>query len=140
MASEDTIVAVDHLTNQEHFNDTFDGLCITTERRKIKVLISSPTLCCENAGTAMFKPFGMEVLGARVLSICWGNKVKQDSDTVIDSMDDPLPQDWEDVQYAVVDVMTDRGLIQLAAYNDHNGYYPHSVYTAWEDHEDVQEI
>lgn len=133
----DVVVGLDHVSGFDFKDECFSGYRITTTRQQIKVFVSTYTSCCENAGTALLKPEGLDLLGARVLSVAWGRHVK--NGLVAESLD-TLPEHFDDVQRAVVDVMTDRGLVQLVAFNEHNGYYPHSVYTLWAGHEDLQEI
>ena len=43
-------------------------------------------------------------------------------------------------QYAIVNVGTTDGFLQIIAYNQHNGLYPHSVLVEWDGYRDIQAI
>lgn len=69
----------------------------------------------------------------------WGRDVDKTLTAV--SLDDhPEIYSGRDISYAVVDVHTDVGLVQMVAFNEHNGFYPHTVLVSWEGHEEIQEI
>ena len=150
---DERILSVEHVVDEIHDRgDLFDGYKITTTRQTIRVLVSSGCYCCENSGTAWLHPRDTDVTGARVLSVGWGRKV--DESLQVESLDD-APAHWEEeeeaprrgrrgnvkeLNYAVVDIRTDAGLVQMVGFNEHNGFYPHSVFVSWDGHEEVQEL
>jgi len=62
---------------------------------------------------------GAELLGIKVTDT---NRVKQDVDGWEDTI---LDQYGGDIM--LIDIETDRGVLQFVAYNHHNGYYGHSA-------------
>lgn len=141
---EEVILQAEYLTGQDWRDERseYEGYAVRTSKRVIRVLISSHCSCCEDYGVAMRKPSKeTDLVGAEVTSVEWGKKV---SDELVSAPDDRC-LDWadmdnSDLHYAVVDIKTSLGLVQLVAYNEHNGYYPHTVCVSWGGYEDQQEL
>lgn len=103
----------------------------------IGVYIDLYQQCCERYDVLFLAPDGKteaDFLGADLRRVGWGRDFKKQT-TLHD-----LPFDPRDTPHAVVNIDTDRGRIQLVAFNDHNGYYPHSVKVHWGDYADIQEL
>jgi hypothetical protein len=109
------------------------GYAIRTNKQTIKLLISQEQDCCETFGVYLKTPEGVEregdLIGARVLKVGWGR----------DHSDDESDEDF-DCPCARVEIMTNKGQLQIVAWNDHLGYYPHGVFASWEGYTDTQSI
>jgi hypothetical protein len=44
------------------------------------------------------------------------------------------------VPFACINMDTEIGIVQIIAYNDHNGYYPHDIRVSWKNFSDRQRI
>ena len=98
-----------------------DGYKITTDKQTIFVLIENDQQCCESWGYICTTDDIKEFIGANLLSI---------NLTAIALSNTNLPAaDWNNnMEIQFVNLHTDRGLLQLAVYNAHNGYYGHNIY------------
>lgn len=65
-----------------------------------------------------------DLIGAYLLSVRWGRDKP-------DGYKDNFDVFREHRGHACVDIHTDKGKVQLVAYNEHNGWYPHSVVASW---------
>ncbi len=136
--SVESIIAIDYVNNHEHDDDVFEGYVITTTKQQIYTLISSGRSCCEDFGCAFLKPHDTSIIDAEVLSVKWGRHYDESLEVVnADKLMCPLNNSHKN---AVVEILTSVGMVQLVAFNEHNGYYPHNVYASWNGYEDVQEI
>jgi hypothetical protein len=115
------------------YSNEYLGYAIRTNKQTIKLLISQEQDCCDIFGVDLKKPEGVEsegdLIGARVLKVGWGR----------DQSDDESDK-YFDRPCARVEIMTDKGQLQIVAWNDHNGYYPHGVLASWEGYTDTQSI
>jgi hypothetical protein len=119
----ETITKVKEIDNEDWL-----GYDIMTTKQIISVYIENCQLCCESYDTMLLPT--EDIIGLEVKSVKWGTRI--------------LPQYLNllnlDIDYAVVNIETDKIPIQVVAWNDHNGYYPHNVYVEWEGYSDTQKI
>lgn len=123
--------------------------CDQREQRTIVVGITSDCMCCEHFDIFMcdkheiFKEDKIQSLvGRNIQSVKWGHKLLQKLPGV--SSDLELQQKCKHVDWAAVNIELgtvdddDSQTVQIVAFNEQNGFYPHHVYTSWKNHEDVQ--
>lgn len=93
----------------------YNGLYIKTNNGDIKVLISDGQQCCENYGYLFFEtPDDIKMfIDATIISI-------EDIDITFDNSIENQTQ---------LRITTNKGVIQYAIYNEHNGYYSHGTIT-----------
>ena len=105
---EDTIV-----DKSSGWRESYEGLIIKTNKGSIKLVISDGQSCCEQWGALFFEtPDDVsQFVGAKILQI-------QDIDIKREEFIDNETQ---------LRITTDRGIIQYAIYNEHNGYYSHGT-------------
>ena len=105
---EDTIV-----DESSDWRESYEGLIIKTNKGSIKLVISDGQSCCEQWGALFFEtPDDVsQFVGAKILQI-------QDIDIKREEFIDNETQ---------LRITTDRGIIQYAIYNEHNGYYSHAT-------------
>ena len=105
---EDTIV-----DKSSGWRESYEGLIIKTNKGSIKLVISDGQSCCEQWGALFFEtPDDVsQFVGAKILQI-------QDIDIKREEFIDNETQ---------LRITTDRGIIQYAIYNEHNGYYGHGT-------------
>jgi hypothetical protein len=96
----------------------YDGYQIITDKQTIKVGISNGQSCCEHWGYLTSEDDLKQFEGAKLLSI-------EVVDKALDKISVP------DCSYGggamFVNIETSEGLLQFAAYNEHNGYYGHEA-------------
>jgi hypothetical protein len=95
------------------YKQTYEGLIIETDKGSIKIVISDDQSCCEQWGALFFEtPDDIsQFIGAEILQI---EDINIKRDEFIDN----------ETQLRIT---TDKGVIQYAIYNDHNGYYSHAT-------------
>lgn len=105
---EDTIV-----DESSDWRESYEGLIIETDKGSIKLVISDNQSCCEQWGALFFEtPDDVsQFVGAEILQI-------EDIDIKREEFIDNETQ---------LRITTDRGIIQYAIYNEHNGYYSHGT-------------
>lgn len=107
---EDTIV-----DKSNGYKETYEGLIIETDKGSIKLVINDSQSCCENFGSLFFETpdvisqfIDAEILQIEDISIKREEYIDTDSETQLR-------------------ITTDKGIIQYAIYNEHNGYYGHGT-------------
>lgn len=105
---EDTIV-----DNSRGWRESYEGLIIETDKGIIKLVISDSQSCCEQWGALFFEtPDNVSLfVGAEILQI---EDIYIKREEFVDN----------ETQLRIT---TDRGIIQYAIYNEHNGYYSHGT-------------
>lgn len=97
---------------------SIEGYEIITDKGSIKVGVSNYQLCCEDWGYFTSEDNLQDFLGAEVIQV--------------DLVDKELKV-YEKLRYLedggamFVNVVTNKGTLQLVAYNCHNGYYGHNA-------------
>lgn len=101
---------------------SMDGYRVTTDEHVIHVLISNYQNCCEDWGYMTSDDDLTGYVGARLKRIHL-------TDTALNKqvVEDTAPYGFDEGGIQFVDLVTNRGTLQLAVYNGHNGYYGHSI-------------
>ena len=102
----------------------YDGYILRTTTKDYKLLISNNQSCCEDYGQIISNDDLGYYVGAEIKSIeCVENgdykKIKLTKDHAgkyVDVYD-----------CAFIELNTTKGILQLAVYNSHNGYYGHNI-------------
>ena len=102
----------------------YDGYEISTDENQYYVLINNGQSCCENWGYLSSDDnldyfVGAELIEVKLTDVALNQKVVEESNYY---------DDGGGIQF--VDFVTDKGVLQLAVYNAHNGYYGHSILIA----------
>lgn len=106
-------------------SDTCDGYLIRTNLQDIFFGISSGQSCCEQWGyicSEEEQEFHTYV-GAELLNI-----KLTDVNRMVAKVDEELQYGFDCGGIMFIDLETNLGVLQFAVYNNHNGYYGHSVY------------
>lgn len=97
---------------------SYDGYLIKCDDgNEVKVGICNSQCCCENWGYFSSNDDFNDFIGAEVLSVA----------VVDDALTTTVVPDLYDGSCMFVNIETDKGLFQLACYNEHNGYYSHEA-------------
>ena len=98
----------------------FDGFKIKTNKQMIELLISGSQDCCENYGYFMTNDTTSDFIGAKILDI-------QIVDESLNQQKmNKIVQIYEG-STMFVNIITNKGVLQFTAYNEHNGYYGHQA-------------
>ena len=96
-----------------------DGFVIVTSQQELSFFIDNGPGCCEQWGHISSEDDFSEFIGATLL------KVEQVDRALNVSIMKDVPT--YDTGIIFINFATSEGLLQLAVYNSHNGYYGHSV-------------
>ena len=102
----------------------YDGYLVETDEHKYHVLISNTQDCCESWGYFSSEDDVAQFVGARLKEVNLTD-VALNKKKIEDS---GYYEEEGGIQF--VDFVTDRGTLQLAVYNAHNGYYGHGIIVA----------
>ena len=103
----------------KNYNDHFDGYIIETENDKIQIGISNEHQCCENWGYLSSNDNLKDFVGAELISV----NVVDKGLKIYDIGRSHLNED----EAIFINLETSKGTLQLAVYNEHNGFYGHNV-------------
>jgi hypothetical protein len=140
----DLIKSIEYIiTPIDRTGESWTGYEITTEKQMISVMIDNHQSCCEKFDVILLTAHDKDtdaLIGANVQYVGWGSKVAPElKQTLVKHYKPDL--DEYDIAHIVIDIETDRELIQCIAYNEHNGYYPHSVKVCWNNGmQEIQQI
>lgn len=120
----ETILKIEQITEKDQPNSWsgMEGYKITTDKQEIKVLISDGQSCCENAGYFATNDDVDSFVGAKISGI-----KLTDTCLNIQLMEKDFEYGFDEGGIQFVDIETNKGTLQLAVYNSHNGYYGHSI-------------
>lgn len=103
--------------------DSCEGYEVITDKHNFYVLISEYQCCCEQFGCISSEDDFSLFLEQELLEVNL-------TDTALEkiNVDEEFKYGFDcgDIQF--VDFVTKKGVLQLAVYNAHNGYYGHSIY------------
>lgn len=105
-----------------------DGYVITTTDRVIKLQINNEQDCCEQFGYFSSEENPQTFVGATLLGV--GSTDKALKTELLSK------GGYDEEECIFITLITDRGDLQFAVYNSHNGYYGHSVRIVIGDHEE----
>ena len=118
-----TIVSIDsdYIINQSVYTD-LEGLKITTDKGDIMLVIDKESQCCESFGGDFLEtPDDItKYIGAKLLSV--------------EDTNDHALNDSEESNETQLKIVTTKGVLQYAVYNEHNGYYSHGTFLQVFDH------
>lgn len=101
----------------------YDGFTIITDQQTIKVGIANGSSCCENWGHLASQDDLSGFAGAELLNI----KITDTALRTYTQEELPTQGEYGDGGTMFVDFETSKGVFQIVAYNDHNGYYGHEA-------------
>ena len=106
---------------KEFSTDKYDGFYIKTDKQVIKFGISNGQDCCEHWGSISSNDDFSDFIGAEILEI-----KTMDTDKNLNVLVD-MPDDVHLESCMFINVETTADTLQFVLYNEHNGYYGHSV-------------
>lgn len=100
----------------------YDGFLIQTDQHKYYILIHSYQDCCEDWGYFASDDDFENYIGANLREV-------RITDTALNQtlVDEKIGGSLDAGGIQFVDFVTDKGVLQFAVYNGHNGYYGHSI-------------
>lgn len=106
---------------EDDFDDNYNtGLKICTDKGVIMILIDMEAACCEETGHNFIDT-------PDDITTFIGAKIQKIEAIEIDNSDSEDARDYEDKEVQLK-VTTDKGVLQYAVYNSHNGYYSHTSF------------
>lgn len=109
--------------------DGYEGIYIKTNVAELKFEIDSEQSCCENFGYFSYNEFDKPLehfIGAEIYEVSVSNNEKENK-KVFDATKD-VEHCIYDIDAAVfINIKTSKGKLQIVIYNEHNGYYGHSI-------------
>ena len=103
-------------------SNDYMGYLVETEKESIFVLVSDEHHCCEKTGYVTSDDNLDNFIGADLRSV---EVVGEDYNIVSELL--PDEDEYETTFTVFVNFNTDRGVLQMAVYNQHNGWYGHDV-------------
>nr|UVY65240.1 MAG: PGDYG protein [Bacteriophage sp.] len=100
--------------------NSYDGYCIETDSRQLYFVINNGQDCCENWGYLSSEDDFGSFIGSELKNVYV-------TDTKLGTIVSNMKEDLDAGSAMFINVETTRGLLQFAAYNEHNGYYGHDV-------------
>jgi len=100
-----------------------EGFAIITNKRQILLLIDNSQQCCENWGYFLTEDDLNRFIGATLLDIVITDTCRNTKALYKHLRSGVQSLDCGDILF--VDIVTERGILQFVAYNEHNGYYGH---------------
>lgn len=130
---------VDPDCSQVQERTEFEGFEIKTDQQTIYIMISSCQSCCEDWGIYI-SPRNFDLVGEVITDICYGHKV-MDPELLKEKL---YHHHYEECNTVCVNITiaSRETPIQIIAFNQHNGYYPHNVLIRWKNRDGrlVEEI
>lgn len=118
---------IEVITNLKLDYSEMDGYKIETDQHTFHVLIDSYQDCCEIWGYFSSEDDLKSFAGAELREVNLTDKALNTKE-----LEDSGYYDGEGgIQF--VDFVTDKGILQLAVYNGHNGYYGHGILVVKDD-------
>jgi hypothetical protein len=103
---------------------SFDGYEIITEQERYLILISNMQNCCEDWGYTTTNDDVNDFIGSELIAITF-------TDTSLNTLNIKKISDYgymhDIVGIKFVNFITSNGMLQLAVYNAHNGFYGHDI-------------
>lgn len=100
---------------------SYDGYRIKTDKHEFNILIDNGQCCCESWGYFYLNDDEQEFVGSELLEVNLTDKALNKQK--VEESD--YYEDCGGIQ--LVDFVTDKGVLQFAVYNAHNGYYGHPI-------------
>lgn len=109
--------------NSNWYSSHCDGFEVVTDKQTIRFGISNGQGCCEDWGYLTTNDDLQEFVGAEIREI-----TKTDTALNTKKIEQRLEYGFDSGGIIFINIETDKGTLQFAAYNSHNGYYGHTVY------------
>ena len=124
-----------HQDDQDAWTATWEGWTINTNHRRIQILIDNSADCCESWGHLVSEDDVTKWVGATVLGVERIEHVEGDDELQAEPawQSRDVPYGVDEGGAAFVNILTNRGPLQFAVYNSHNGYYGHTAVTILSD-------
>lgn len=100
---------------------SYDGYRIKTDKHEFNILIDNGQCCCESWGYFYLNDDEQEFVGTELREVNLTDKALNKSKV------EESDYYEEDGGIQFVDFVTDKGVLQFAVYNAHNGYYGHPI-------------
>jgi hypothetical protein len=107
-----------HTEPGSSWSSTYDGFTVVTNCQRIHLGVSTGQSCCERTGYFMSEDNLAEFIGAKLIGVTVTNTALRTYEAV---------EYLDEGGVMFVNLNTDRGTLQFAAYNSHNGYYGHEA-------------
>ncbi len=120
-------LGVAQMLNQLSGYGGYDGYKIKTEKHEYHLLISNGQSCCECWGYFESNDNTNDFIGSNLFDVKF-------TDTALNTKKLNESEYYDDcggIQF--VDFETDKGILQFAVYNAHNGFYGHDIIFAKDD-------
>lgn len=124
--SKEMIVSIEEITGISKYG----GVLITTTDQVIELLIDDSQRCCEDVGYFLTEDrvenfIGAELIDLRLTDDELAEVLMETFD--MGTLDGSIGERRFEGGLMFVDIVTDRGVLQFVAYNEHNGHYGHDV-------------
>lgn len=103
---------------------TYDGYRITTDKQNIYIVIQNLQNCCEVWGYMSSDDDLGYYEQAELNGVSWTVN-QQTKQFMLDTLFGDNGEDIDEGEAQFVDINTSRGVLTIALYNKHNGYYGH---------------
>lgn len=118
-----SVISVHNIEILGEYN-RYDGYRICTNKADYYFVIDNGQACCEEWGYLSTPDDLDSFVGADLISI---SKVSTNDCAKRPNLKEMIEDKYEPAETMFVNVETSNGLLQFAAYNQHNGYYGHDV-------------
>lgn len=123
-ASQTKVVSVETVAHYGERNDLTGYVVTLDNNTKLEVLVEDYSKCCETWGYVCSEDNTATFVGALVHKI-------EVTDIGLNSQMVEIEKVLENGNMLFVTLYTDKGPLQLAVYNAHNGCYSHSAQVRW---------
>ena len=142
---KEKILSIAEINKQNECSGTwYEGFEIKTDKQSILILIESGRNCCEDYGYIVSEDDLKYFIGAEVMTISVTDtthntkmvkKFEEMAYSIYGYKDGEKSMDLECGGIEFVNVGTNKGELQFAVYNCHNGYYGHNIMIRFNDTE-----
>lgn len=115
------IIEVENIKVNDSDWQNFDGYKVITSDQEILLLIDMETCCCESPGYFWSDDDFSRFIGSELLNI-----EVVDTELNKEKLDKEIGYGLDEGGIMFVNLVTNKGILQFAAYNSHNGYYGHT--------------
>lgn len=112
----------DYKKGKTAWSPIYCGFKIKTDKQVILFLINNRANCCESWGHFASEDDIQSFIGAKIKDI------KLVDDALSSKSIELVRNGFDAGGVMFVNIETDKGTLQLTAYNDHNGYYSHDAF------------
>lgn len=136
MVETEKILSIKEIEDFSFLQVEYNGYKITTSKADYYLLIANGQHCCESFGYFSTNDNIKEFIGSDLISLKTVELDPEQKETILKSRgfgyyyyDDEENYQYvnDDTNVQFVNIETSNGLLQLAVYNSHNGYYGHNI-------------